>query len=160
MAERDPGNDPVGEFQRWLMRAGARSMANQVADQVRRSVGQQRRDRGDVWDTATNELPPDEPPECQWCPVCQAARAARLSGPGLMSSVADVGGALASMAQDAFSAFEQIMKTQDQNRSTERTGAQRPAQTERPPDTIPPDTTPPDTTPPDTTPPDTTAPTP
>jgi len=119
-------NDPLADFQRWLMRAGARSMANQVADQVRRSVGQQRRDRGDVWDTATNELPPDEPPECQWCPVCQAARAARLSGPGLMSSVADVGGALASMAQDAFSAFEQVMKTQDQNRSAERTGAGRP----------------------------------
>jgi hypothetical protein len=104
------------------MRAGARSMANQVADQVRRTVGQERRDRGDVWDTATNEPPPDESPECQWCPICQAARAARLSGPGLMSSVADVGGALAAMAQDAFSAFEQIIKTQDQNRSSERTG--------------------------------------
>jgi hypothetical protein len=120
------GNDPLADFQRWLMRAGARSMANQVADQVRRTIGQERRDRGDVWDTATSELPPDEPPECQWCPVCQAARAARLSGPGLMSSVADVGGALASMAQDAFSAFEQIMKTQDQNRSTERTGVRPP----------------------------------
>jgi hypothetical protein len=30
------------------------------------------------------------------------------------------------MAQDAFSAFEQIMKTQDQNRSAERTSAARP----------------------------------
>jgi hypothetical protein len=120
-------NDPLADFQRWLMRAGARSMANQVADQVRRTIGQERRDRGDVWDTATTELPPDEPPECQWCPVCQAARAARLSGPGLRSSVADVGGALASMAQDAFSAFEQIMKTQEQNRSAERTGVKPPA---------------------------------
>ena len=120
------GNDPIADLQRWLMRAGARSMANQVADQVRRTVGQERRTHGDVWDTATNEPPPDEPLECQWCPICQAARAARLSGPGLMSSVADVGGALASMAQDAFSAFEQMMKTQDQNRSTERTGIQRP----------------------------------
>ena len=116
------GNDPLADFQRWLMRAGARSMANQVADQVRRTVGQERRDRGDVWDTATNEPPPDESPECQWCPICQAARAARLSGPGLMSSVADVGGALAAMAQDALSAFEQMMKTQDQNRATERQG--------------------------------------
>ena len=115
------GNDPLADFQRWLMRAGARSMANQVADQVRRTVGQERRDRGDVWDTATNEPPPGESPECQWCPICQAARAARMSGSGiLMSSVADVGGALASMAQDAFSAFEQIIKTQDQNRSAER----------------------------------------
>ena len=39
------GNDPVADFQRWLMRAGARSMANQVADQVRRTIGQERRDR-------------------------------------------------------------------------------------------------------------------
>jgi hypothetical protein len=121
------GNDPIADLQRWLMRAGARSMANQVADQVRRTVGQERRARGDVWDTATNEAPPEESPECQWCPICQAARAARLSGPGLMSSVADVGGALASMAQDAVSAFEQYMKTQDQNRSTERTGVTPPA---------------------------------
>jgi hypothetical protein len=126
------GNDPIADFQRWLMRAGARSMANQVADQVRRTVGQERRDRGDVWDTATNEPPPEESPECQWCPICQAARAARLSGPGLMSSVVDVGGALAAMAQDAFSAFEQVMK--DQNRATERTGPQPPAQAPRPPE--------------------------
>ena len=131
-AQARRGNDPLADFQRWLMRAGARSMANQVADQVRRTVGQERRDRGDVWDTATNEPPPEESPECQWCPICQAARAYRMSGPGLMSSVADVSGALASMAQDAFSAFEQIMKTQDQNRSAERTGAQRPAETQRP----------------------------
>jgi hypothetical protein len=108
------------------MRAGARSMANQVADQVRRTVRQERRDRGDVWDTATNEPPPGESPECQWCPICQAARVARMSGSGsLMSSLADVGGALASMAQDAFSAFEQSMKTQDQNRSS----AERPVVT-------------------------------
>jgi hypothetical protein len=120
---RGSNNDPIADFQRWLMRAGARSMANQVADQVRRTVGQDRRDRGDVWDTATNEPPPEESPECQWCPICQAARAARMGGSGgLMSSLADAGGALASMAQDAFSAFEQILKTQDQNqnRSAER----------------------------------------
>jgi hypothetical protein len=104
-------------------------MANQVASQVRRTVGQERRAHGDVWDTATTEPPPEEAPECQWCPICQAARAARLSGPGLMSGLADAGGVLASMAQDAFSAFDQIMKTQDQNRSSERTGAARPQDT-------------------------------
>ena len=126
------GNDPIADLQRRLMRAGARSMANQVADQVRRTVGQERRDRGDVWDTATNEPPPGESPECQWCPICQAARAARVSGSaGLMSSLADAGGALASMAQDALSAFDQIMKTQNQNRSA----AERPAVT--PPATKP-----------------------
>jgi hypothetical protein len=103
------------------MKAGARSMANQVADQVKKTMGQERRDKGDVWDTATNELPPNEPLECQWCPVCQAARAARLGGPSLSARLADAGGVLASVVTDAFSAFEQVMKTQDQNRSAERT---------------------------------------
>jgi len=121
-----PG-DPVADFQRWLMKAGARSMANQVADQVKRTLGTERRDSGDVWDTATNELPPSESPECQWCPVCQAARAARLgSGSGLGAQLASAGGVLASVVQDAFSAFEQAMKTQDQNRSAERPGTSRP----------------------------------
>ena len=115
------GSDPVADFQRWLMKAGARSMANQVADQVKRTMGQERRPKGDVWDTATNELPPNEPLECQWCPVCQAARAARLGGPSLGARLADAGGVLASVVTDAFSAFEQVMKTQDQNRSAERT---------------------------------------
>jgi hypothetical protein len=131
------GSDPIGDLQRWMMRAGARSMANQVADQVRRTIGQERRDRGDVWDTATNEVPPGEAPECQWCPICQAARAARMSGSGsLMSSLADAGGALASIAQDAFSAFDQMMKTQNQNRSS----TERPVVT--PPPVIPPATKP------------------
>jgi hypothetical protein len=109
------------------MKAGARSMANQVAGQVKRTIGTERRDSGDVWDTATNEPPPHEAPECQWCPVCQAARAARLgSGSGLGAQLANAGGALASVVQDAFSVFEQAMKTQDQNRSAERPGTSRP----------------------------------
>jgi hypothetical protein len=120
-------NDPVADFQRWLMKAGARSMANQVAGQVKRTLGTERRDSGDVWDTATNEPPPTEAPECQWCPVCQAARAARLgSGSGLGAQLANAGGALASVVQDAFSVFEQAMKTQEQNRSAERPGTSRP----------------------------------
>ena len=121
------GSDPVADFQRWLMKAGARSMANQVADQVKRTLGTERRDSGDVWDTATNELPPNEPPECQWCPVCQAARAARMGGAGALGArLADAGGVLASVVGEAFSAFEQVMKTQDQNRSTERPTVSRP----------------------------------
>lgn len=120
-------SDPVADFQRWLMKAGARSMANQVAGQVKRTLGTERRDSGDVWDTATNEPPPNEAPECQWCPVCQAARAARLGGgSGLGAQLANAGGALASVVQDAFSVFEQAMKTQDQNRSAERPGTSRP----------------------------------
>ena len=122
------GSDPVADFQRWLMKAGARSMANQVADQVKRTMGtERRRDSGDVWDTATNELPPSEPPECQWCPVCQAARAARIGSTGTFGArLADAGGVLASVVQDAFSAFEQVLKTQDQNHSAERPGVSPP----------------------------------
>lgn len=120
-------SDPVVDFQRWLMKAGARSMANQVADQVKRTIGSERRDKGDVWDTATNELPPNEAPECQWCPVCQAARAARMGGAsGLGAALSGAGTVLGSVVQDAFSAFEQVMKTQEQNRSAERSGAPRP----------------------------------
>jgi len=125
-------SDPVADFQRWLMKAGARTMANQVADQVKRTIGQEkRRASGDVWDTATTELPPDEPLECQWCPVCQAARAARLSGPGLGAKLTGAGGVLASVVQDAFSAFEQAMKTQDQNHSAERTVVTPPTKPDR-----------------------------
>ena len=124
------GSDPVLDFQRWLMKAGARSMANQVADQVKRTIGTERRDSGDVWDTATNEAPPNEAPECQWCPVCQAARAARVGGAsGLGAALSGAGTVLSSVVQDAFSAFEQVMKTQEQNqnRSAERSGTPRPS---------------------------------
>ena len=109
------GSDPVADMQRWLVKAGARSMATQVAGQVRNTLGAQRRQAGDVWDVATNELPASEPPECQWCPVCQAARRARESGPGIGARLADASGTLAAVMQDAFSAFEQVMKAQDQN---------------------------------------------
>jgi hypothetical protein len=125
--------DAVADLQRWLMKAGARSMANQVADQVKRTIGQEkRRSSGDVWDTATTEMPPDEPPECQWCPVCQAARAARMSGPGLGERLAGAGGVLATLAADAFSAFEQAMKPQEQSQSSERAVVTPPRQA--PPD--------------------------
>ena len=111
-------SDPVADFQRWLMKAGARSMANQVADQVKRTLGQDRRSSGDAWDTATNEVPPNEAPECQWCPVCQAARAARLGNPGgLGARLADAGGVLANVVTDAMSAFEQVLRTQNQNQN-------------------------------------------
>lgn len=108
------------------MKAGARSLSREVATRVRTTLGggASANKHASVWETATTEPPGDEPPECQWCPICQAARAARMSGSGsLMSSLADVGGALAAMAQDAFSAFEQSMK--DQNRSS----AERPVVT-------------------------------
>jgi len=118
----------MADFQRWMMKAGARSMANQVADQVKRTLGAERKASGDVWDTATNEPPPTEAPECQWCPICQAARAARTGGAsGLSARLADAAGGLAGVVEGAFSAFEQVMKTQEQNRQAERGGPSRPA---------------------------------
>ena len=121
-------SDPVADFQRWLMKAGARGMANQVADQVKRTIGAERRNSGDVWDTATNEPPPTEAPECQWCPICQAARAARLGGAGgLGAALSGASTVVSTVVQDAFSAFEQVMKAQEQNRSAERAGTPRPS---------------------------------
>jgi hypothetical protein len=119
----------MADFQRWMMKAGARSMANQVADQVKRTLGAERKASGNVWDTATNEPPPTEAPECQWCPICQAARAARTGGAGgLGARLADAGGALAGVVEGAFSAFEQVLKAQEQNkdRQAERPGPSRP----------------------------------
>ena len=106
-----------------MMKAGARSMANQVADQVKRTIGAERKDSRDVWNTATNEPPPTESPECQWCPICQAARAARTgSTSGLSARLADAGGALAGVVEGAFSAFEQVLKTQEQNQTDQPNG--------------------------------------
>lgn len=107
-----PGSDPVGDFQRWLMRAGARSLGREVAGKVKSALGADSK-RADIWETATTEPPGDEPPECQWCPVCRAARRYRESGgtsSGLSSQIAGVGDTLAGFAQDAFSLFETAMR--------------------------------------------------
>ncbi len=71
--------DFASEVQRWLIRASARSMRDEVGDQVRKALGgRPGRAPGadDVWAAATSEPPgaQDEPPECEWCPVCRAAR--------------------------------------------------------------------------------------
>jgi hypothetical protein len=65
--------DPVGDFQRWLMKQGAKGMAKQVADKVRTTVGVAPDPKADVWETATTEPLGEEPPECKWCPICRAA---------------------------------------------------------------------------------------
>lgn len=113
MTERggEPGSDPISEFQRRLMRAGARGVAREVADKVRNTLGTTN-SRSDVWETATGEQAGDEAPECAWCPICRAARMLRVSGPGIGSHLADVGDTLAGMAQDAMSVFEAAIKAQ------------------------------------------------
>jgi hypothetical protein len=119
VSERDGGGnprggDPLGDFQRWLMRAGARSVKNDLTGQMRRAIGQDR-PKADVWDTATTlPLAEDEAPECAWCPVCRAARRMRENrqgtGAGLSSQLAGAGDALAAVVQEAYSAFESAMK--------------------------------------------------
>jgi len=124
----EPGSDPIGDFQRWLMRAGAKSISQNVAGRVRSTFGGGRgAPNADVWETATTEVLTEEPPECQWCPICRAARRYRESGgtgapPG--SQFAGVSDTLAGLTRDAFSLFDAAMRA-----------SQRPATAPRPADT-------------------------
>jgi hypothetical protein len=111
----EPGNDPIGDFQRWLMKAGARSIGAGVADKVKSTLGGgSSAKNADVWETATTEQPGDEPPECAWCPICRAARRYRDSGgtsPGAAASpLAGMGDTLAGFTRDAFGLFEAAMR--------------------------------------------------
>jgi DNA polymerase III subunit gamma/tau len=96
------------------MRAGARSIGANVADRVKSTLGGGGSAKNaNVWETATTEAPGDEPPECQWCPICRAARRYRDSGgtpAGAGSPLAGVGDTLAGFTRDAFGLFEAAMR--------------------------------------------------
>ena len=101
------GQDPIGDFQRWLVRSGARSVSREVSDQIRSALGVGG-GPADVWARAT--VPPaDEAPECAWCPFCRAARVLRESGPGVSSQMAAAGEAMGGLARDAMSVFESAL---------------------------------------------------
>jgi hypothetical protein len=109
-----PGSDPIGDFQRWLMRAGARSIGRDVADRVKSTLGGSKNKNESVWETATTEELVEEPPECQWCPICRAARRYRDGGGStatLSGQFAGVSDTLAGLTRDAFSLFESAMRT-------------------------------------------------
>jgi hypothetical protein len=108
---RQPGGDVLSDLQRWLIRSSARNMRNQFEDQVRRTLGGQRPDNSDVWDVATTEIPPDvgAAPECQWCPICRAARRMRDSRPGLAGQLSGAGDAVGSAMQEAVRAFDTFL---------------------------------------------------
>jgi hypothetical protein len=108
---RQPGSDVLNDLQRWLIRSSARNMRSQFEDQVRRTFSGQRPDSSDVWDVATTEIPPEvgESPECQWCPICRAARRMRDSGPGLAGQISGAGDAVAAAVQDAVRAFDTLL---------------------------------------------------
>ena len=119
-----PGSDPIGDFQRWLMKAGAKSIGRDVADRVKSTLGTSDAKHAGVWETATTEEAVEEPPECQWCPICRAARRYRDSGGSsatLSGQFAGVGDTLAGLTRDAFSLFETAM------RPPQRPAASRPA---------------------------------
>jgi hypothetical protein len=86
-------------------------MRNQIGGQVRRSLGTGRNERGDVWDVATTEVSPaaGESPECQWCPICRAARAMRESSPDVSSQISTAGNVVASAVQEALKAFDSVL---------------------------------------------------
>jgi hypothetical protein len=109
--QRTPGADVLSDLQRWLIRSSAKNMRREIGGQVRRSLGGERSDKSDVWGTATTEIPPEvgEAPECQWCPICRAARRMRDSGSGLTGQLSGAGDAVASTVQDAINALDSIL---------------------------------------------------
>ena len=64
------GQDPIGDFQRWLIRSGARSVSREVSDQIRSTLGVGG-GPADVWAKATAPPPTRRP----------SARGARSAGP-------------------------------------------------------------------------------
>jgi hypothetical protein len=106
-----PGSELLTDFQRWLLRSSAKSMRKELTGQVRKTLGGGRPDNTDVWDVATTEIPPEvgESPECQWCPVCRAARRMRDSGPGLGGQLSGAGDVVASAASDVISMIDSLL---------------------------------------------------
>lgn len=104
---RSSAPDPIGEFQRWLVRSGARGMSRELGGHLAGKLGFSSKS-GDVWESATAP-PPEEAPECAWCPVCRAARLLRESGPGLASHMASASDTLAGIVQEATSVVESML---------------------------------------------------
>jgi hypothetical protein len=105
------GPDLIGDFQRWLIRSSAKGVGRQVTGRIRSALGRnQQQQTGDVWETATTE-PPEEAPECAWCPLCRAARLLRETKPGRDTRVTAVSDALGTVVQDAFNVLEAALAT-------------------------------------------------
>jgi hypothetical protein len=120
--------DPIGDLQRWLIRSSAKNMRRELEDQVRRTLGGQRQDRADVWDVATTEIPPEvgAAPECQWCPICRAARRMRDAGPGVAGPISGAGEAVATVVQDAIGALDSLLaRTGERGAGRDGAGAAR-----------------------------------
>jgi hypothetical protein len=123
--QSDRDTDLISDLQRWLIRSSARNMRRELEDQVRRTLGGQRQDKGDVWDVATTEIPPEvgAAPECQWCPICRAARRMRDSGPGMAGPLSGAGEAVATVVQDAIGALDALLARSSGGRTASAPGA-------------------------------------
>jgi hypothetical protein len=101
------GPDIMGDLQRWFIRQSAKNMRKEIGGQVRQTLSG-RKDSSDVWDVATTEVPPEagESPECQWCPICRAARRMRESGPGLGDQLHGASDAVAAAVQEAMNTLD------------------------------------------------------
>ena len=126
---REPGPDPIGDLQRWLFRSGARGVSRELGGQIRTVLGMNG-GTSDVWERATAAPPPDEAPECAWCPVCRAARMLRESRPGFASHLAAAGGAFATVVQEVASAVETAIASAGQEAGE---GQPRPDAASQPP---------------------------
>ncbi len=117
-----PGADLLSDFQRWLIRSSAKNMRKEIGGQVRKTFNGGKARSADVWDVATTEIPPEvgESPECQWCPICRAARQMRDSGPGLSGQLSGAGNLVASAVQDAFSVLDSVLAKAGGNVSRDR----------------------------------------
>ncbi len=116
--------DVFGDLQRWFIRQSAKNMRREISGQVRRTLGGGR-EASDVWDTATNEIPPEvgESPECQWCPICRAARRMRDSGPGIGGQLTGAGDVVASAVHDAIGALDSLLARTGGTSATKGTGS-------------------------------------
>ena len=157
------GVDVFGDLQRWFIRQSAKNMRKEISGQVRRTLGGGSRPTSDVWDTATNEIPPEvgESPECQWCPICRAARRMRDSGPGIGGQITGAGDVVASAVQDAIGALDSLLakasgtgpskpstageSTARDSTAGESAAGNGPARNSRPGDSAPPQSAPADT---------------
>jgi hypothetical protein len=125
--QASPGSDILGEFQRWFIRSSAKNMRKEFGGQVRKTFGGGRGNADDVWDTATTEVPlaDGDAPECQWCPICRAARRMRESNPGLTGQLSGAGDAVAAAVHDAIKAFDSLL-ARTSGSAGERPGGERP----------------------------------
>jgi hypothetical protein len=119
---RQAGSDLAGDFQRWLLRSGARSMGRELTGQVRRTFGGNRETAGDVWGAEPADSA--ESPECAWCPICRTARRIREGGPGLGGQLSGASDAVAAAVTEALSAFDAMLSAHPPGSGTKPRAAQ------------------------------------